>query len=98
MSVLRLYPAPQEERSLEGLYLSLNLHRQAADGDVLIYSNYIASMDGRISLRDANTGQFIVPEAISNKRDCRTASPWNADQGWSTGPVVSNHAPHVARW
>jgi len=71
MSVLRLYPAPQEERSLEGLYLSLNLHRQAADGDVLIYSNYIASMDGRISLRDANTGQFIVPEAISNKRDWR---------------------------
>jgi len=71
MSVLRLYPAPQEERSLEGLYLSLNLHRKAADGDVLIYSNYIASVDGRISLRDANSGQFIVPKAIANKRDWR---------------------------
>ncbi|GMQ99748.1 MAG: hypothetical protein BMS9Abin18_0573 [Zetaproteobacteria bacterium] len=71
MSVLRLYPEPQLQKPLEGLYLSLNLHRQAADGDVLIYSNYIASIDGRISLRDANSDQFIVPKAIANKRDWR---------------------------
>ncbi|MDQ6959507.1 MAG: dihydrofolate reductase family protein [Mariprofundaceae bacterium] len=71
MSVLRLYPTPQEQTLLEGLYLGLDLHRQAADGDVLIYSNYIASMDGRISLRDANSNQFIVPKTITNKRDWR---------------------------
>jgi len=71
MSVLRLYPMPHEQMPLAGLYLGLNLHRQAADGDVLVYSNYIASMDGRISLRDANTGQFVVPDAIANKRDWR---------------------------
>jgi len=71
MSVLRLYPLPAEQTPLEGLYLGLDLHRQAADGDVLIYSNYIASMDGRISLRDASSGQFVVPETITNKRDWR---------------------------
>jgi len=57
--------------SFAGLYLGLNLHRQAADGDVLIYSNYIVSVDGRISLRDADSGQFTVPGAIANKRDWR---------------------------
>ena len=71
MSVLRLYPLPAEQTPLKGLYLSLNLHRQAAEGDMLIYSNYVASMDGRISLRDADSGQFIVPGAIANKRDWR---------------------------
>ncbi len=71
MSVLRLYPQPAAQVSLKGLYLELDLHRQAADGNVLIYSNYIASVDGRISLRDTNNGQFIVPEAIANKRDWR---------------------------
>jgi len=71
MNVLRLYPLPAEQTSLTSLYLGLNLHRQAADGDILIYSNYIASVDGRISLRDVDSGQFIVPEAIANKRDWR---------------------------
>jgi len=71
MSVLRLYPVPQEKKPLKGLYLGLNLHRQAPDDDVLIYSNYIASVDGRISLHNADTGQFSVPEAIANKRDWR---------------------------
>lgn len=71
MSVLRLYPAPPEPTQLEGLYLKLNLHLQVEVGEILIYSNYIASMDGRISLRDTSTGRFIVPEAIANKRDWR---------------------------
>ncbi len=71
MSILRLYPAPHEEKPLKELYLGLNLHRQALDDDVLIYSNYITSVDGRISLRDVDSGQFSVPEAIANKRDWR---------------------------
>jgi riboflavin biosynthesis pyrimidine reductase len=81
MSVLRLYPLPAEQTSLEGLYLGLNLHRQAADGDVLIYSNYIASMDGRISLRDAHSNQFIVPGTITNKRDWRLYQELAAQAG-----------------
>jgi len=70
-AVLRLFPAPQEELPLEGLYLGLNLHHRAAGGDVLIYSNYIASLDGRIAVRNTASGEFEVPEAIANKRDWR---------------------------
>lgn len=70
-SVLRLFPAPQEALPLKGLYLGLNLHRQAAGGDVLIYSNYIASLDGRIAARNGASGEFEVPEAIANDRDWR---------------------------
>jgi len=67
--VLRLYPAPQQAMSLEGLYLALGLHREASAGDVLIYANYIASLDGRISIRD--DGGYSVPAAIANARDWR---------------------------
>ncbi len=71
MSVLRLYPVPYERKPLKGLYLGLNLHRRAQDDDVLIYSSYIASVDGRISLHDADSGQFSVPGTMTNKRDWR---------------------------
>ncbi len=69
--VLRLYPAPQQAMSLEGLYLELNLHREASAGDILIYANYIASLDGRISICDTETGRYCVPAAIANARDWR---------------------------
>ncbi|ATX79214.1 Pyrimidine reductase, riboflavin biosynthesis [Mariprofundus aestuarium] len=71
MTVLSLFPTGGEERPLEGLYLGLNLHRQAEDGDLLIYSNYISSLDGRISLTLDHSGESQVPEAIINGRDWR---------------------------
>lgn len=69
--ILRLWPGPQEERPLCGLYLDLKLHKLASAGEVLIYSNYITSLDGRISIRDAETGEYQVPGAIANRRDWR---------------------------
>lgn len=71
MSVQCLFPPSSDTRPLQGLYLDCCLHKQAAMGDVLIYSNYIASLDGRISLRDDKTGEFSVPESIANQRDWR---------------------------
>ncbi|MDQ6971177.1 MAG: dihydrofolate reductase family protein, partial [Mariprofundaceae bacterium] len=41
-----------------------------AAGEVLIYSNFIASLDGRISMPDAHGGQG-VPASLANKRDWR---------------------------
>ena len=70
ISLLRLYPAPQVTSPLEGLYLDLNLHRQAADGEMLIYANYIASLDGRISVAGED-GEQQVPSSIANGRDWR---------------------------
>jgi riboflavin biosynthesis pyrimidine reductase len=71
MSLQRLFPTPCEDIPLAHSYLSLHLHKQARAGDVLIYANYIASLDGRISLRDHHTGEFSVPQTIANKRDWR---------------------------
>jgi riboflavin biosynthesis pyrimidine reductase len=71
MDLIRLLPTPSEQMPLEGAYLGLGLHRQAGDGDILIYANYIASLDGRISLRDAATGEFGVPASLANGRDWR---------------------------
>ena len=36
-----------------------------------MYANFIASLDGRISLPSARTGKFSVPAAIRNARDWR---------------------------
>ena len=69
--ILRLYPPPQEEVALEEAYLRLRLHKQGSPENPLIYSNYIASLDGRISVKDEETGEFVVPNSIANKRDWR---------------------------
>ncbi|MES0371469.1 MAG: dihydrofolate reductase family protein [Mariprofundaceae bacterium] len=71
MSVSLLYPDHIESLPLEGLYLGLNLHRQADENDLLIYSNYIASVDGRISSYNSATDNYEVPESLGNKRDWR---------------------------
>jgi riboflavin biosynthesis pyrimidine reductase len=73
-AIQRLYPDTQvagDNLSLTGLYLGLNLHRAAGEGEVLIYSNYIASVDGRISHYDPDSGDYKVPESLANGRDWR---------------------------
>jgi len=72
LDVLPLFPTSQPATALHGLYLALNLHRQAVKpDDILIYANYIASVDGRISLRDKISGEQSVPANLANKRDWR---------------------------
>jgi len=69
--ILQLHPHSQQPCSLNGLYLKLNLHQVAQQSDLLIYANYISSVDGRISLRDTESGEFMVPASIANTRDWR---------------------------
>ncbi len=64
----RLWPGPEARRSLRGLHLDLPL-APAADG-LLLFSNYIVSLDGRISRADGAGGQE-VPPALANARDWR---------------------------
>lgn len=70
MTVLRLYPPPQRKMPLCGLYLGHRLHHRAQAGGLLIYANYIASLDGRIALPDVH-GEQGVPASLANKRDWR---------------------------
>jgi len=69
MSLTRLLPAPSHSTPLHGTYLQLALHR--SHEAPVIYANFIASLDGRISLRDPVSGDYAVPAAIANKRDWR---------------------------
>lgn len=68
--LLRLYPPPSEPQALEGTYLAHDLPRYRGDQTV-IYTNFITSLDGRISELDAETRRRRVPEAIANARDWR---------------------------
>ncbi len=68
--VLRLFPGPCEERALEGLYLRHALHRRGRPGRPFVYTNFVASLDGRISEPDRH-GRRRVPAALANPRDWR---------------------------
>jgi riboflavin biosynthesis pyrimidine reductase len=63
------YPDPGATRPLTGLYLDHALPDRGRHGP-FIYANYIASLDGRISVPAATGGQG-VPESIANARDWR---------------------------
>lgn len=67
----QLFPQCDVTRSLEGVYLALNLHQQANQGETFIYANYITSLDGRIALYDEKLGEYAVPKSIANGRDWR---------------------------
>ncbi len=70
--VTRLLPAPAEDLPLAGLYLDERLHERSADGRALIYTNFVASLDGRISVgNDAGAPAHGVPTDLANPRDWR---------------------------
>ncbi len=83
MDVLRLYPPPAEKRPLKGLYLEHRLHRQ---GKTCIYTDFIASLDGRIALKEG--GAFRVPGALANARDWRLFQELAAQ---AEAVIVSTH-------
>ncbi len=68
--VLELFPHPGQRRDLKNLYLD-QLASLPEDGPPFIYSNYIASLDGRIALPAADRHSHQVPPAIANDRDWR---------------------------
>ncbi|HQU15906.1 MAG: hypothetical protein B7Z66_06145 [Chromatiales bacterium 21-64-14] len=68
--ILRLYPGAPEPVALEGAYLAHGLHRASAAAP-MVYTNFIASLDGRIALVDPGTRRHRVPAAIANPRDWR---------------------------
>jgi riboflavin biosynthesis pyrimidine reductase len=70
-TVLQLYPPPQREVDLAGLYLQTPVSGTRDDRRVCVYTNFIASLDGRIAIEDAVTGKRGVPKLIANPRDWR---------------------------
>jgi len=68
--VIRLYPPPAEEQSLEGLYLAQDLRLPAEEHRPFVYTNFVTSLDGHISEPSRTQGRQ-VPKAIANSRDWR---------------------------
>lgn len=68
--VTRLYPGPAQPLALRGLYLGHELRRCGGNAP-FVYSNFIVSLDGRISQPDPDTGLRAVPAAIANPHDWR---------------------------
>lgn len=73
--IMQLYPAPECEVTLKGLYLQPHLLSPISDEDRFqsahVYTNYIASLDRRIAITQPVTGKSQVPDSIINPRDWR---------------------------
>ncbi|HJP99458.1 MAG TPA: dihydrofolate reductase family protein [Rhodanobacteraceae bacterium] len=69
--VTRLYPGPTAEVPLEGLYLDDGIRPAGTPDRPCVYADYVASVDGRISLPDPDSGVHLPPPTITNPRDWR---------------------------
>ncbi|MFL6714113.1 MAG: RibD family protein [Sulfurifustis sp.] len=71
MEIQELYPNPGATRPLEGTYLAQELARLGTRGDPFVYANFVASIDGRIAIVEADTGESYVLEDLANSHDWR---------------------------
>ena len=69
--ILRLFPTPSGLMALRGLYLALNLHEVGTPGRPFVYANFLSSLDGRIALEDAASGETYLPKSLTTPDDFR---------------------------
>lgn len=66
----RLHPGPVAEVPFCGVYLDHGLRRCARERPY-VYSNFVASLDGRVARPDPANGRWGVPPEVANPRDWR---------------------------
>lgn len=71
ISLERLYPTPALRVPLFGLYLGHDLRAKGSRERPYLYSNFIASLDGRISQFDPRAGRPIPPRSTRHPDDWR---------------------------
>jgi riboflavin biosynthesis pyrimidine reductase len=69
--VLQLYPSAGTTRPLEGTYLAHDLHRLGTADHPFVYANFVSSLDGRIAVVEADTGESYVLEDLTSSHDWR---------------------------
>jgi riboflavin biosynthesis pyrimidine reductase len=67
-TLLRVYPLPGGSCELQGLFLAHLLRARATAGRPLVYTNFISTLDGRISWQNLQ-GRREVPPASTNSHD-----------------------------
>jgi riboflavin biosynthesis pyrimidine reductase len=70
-SLVRVFPSPSGPIPLQALYLNGPFAPPGERSKSFVYANFIASLDGRISLPDPRGLKRTVPPAIANRRDWR---------------------------
>ncbi|ABA58591.1 RibD family protein [Nitrosococcus oceani] len=97
--LLRLFPAPVESVTLKGLYLNQQLHKLGTSSQPFVYSNFITSLEGRISLEHPQKKTFVVPKAIANPRDWRLFQELaaQADVLLTSGRYIRQLAQNIAQ-
>lgn len=70
-TILELYPNPGVERPLAGTYLAHGLHELGTPERPFVYANFVSSVDGRIAVVEAHTGESYVLEDLASGHDWR---------------------------
>ena len=69
--ILELYPQTGTARALDGTYLDHNLHTLGTSEHPFVYANFVSSLDGRIAVVEAHTGESYVLEDLTSSHDWR---------------------------
>ena len=69
--ILELYPHPGTMRALDGTYLAQGLHQLGTSEQPFVYANFVSSLDGRIAVVEAQTGESYVLEDLTSGHDWR---------------------------
>jgi riboflavin biosynthesis pyrimidine reductase len=69
--LLKLFPTPAKNVFLQGTYLNHILYKKGTRSNPFVYTNFVTSLDGRISLLDPEKQTYLVPKGIANSRDWR---------------------------
>ncbi|MCK5478701.1 MAG: dihydrofolate reductase family protein [Methylococcales bacterium] len=67
--LLRLFPIPQKEVPLTGLYLDHQIHELGTQSHPFVYANFVSSLDGRIALADSQHGDTYIPKQLMTPSD-----------------------------
>jgi len=69
--ILELYPRSGTTRALNGTYLSHELQMRGTTAEPFVYANFVSSLDGRIAVVEADTGESYVLEDLTSSHDWR---------------------------
>ena len=69
--ILELYPHTGTTRELDGTYLAHDLRGLGTSEQPFVYANFVSSLDGRIAVVEAQTGESYVLEDLTSGHDWR---------------------------